>query len=55
MKNRLRQRINRKYKEELLDLRDSCGVSDPTPYTAVKVIVNEFKLLNERRLFYGTD
>lgn len=48
MKNRLRQRANRKLKEELLDLKDMCGVNDPTPYEAVKEIVNEMRLNKER-------
>lgn len=48
MKNRLRQRANRKFKEELLDLKDMCGVNDPTPYEAVKEIVNEMRLNKER-------
>lgn len=49
MKNRKRQRANRKMKEELLDLRDSCGLMDPTPYEAVKMIVLELKNNNEGR------
>ena len=48
MKNILRQRANRKLKEELLDLKDMCGVNDPTPYEAVKEIVNEMRLNKER-------
>ena len=49
MKNRNRQRANRKLKEEMLSLRDSCGVKDPTPYEAVKEIINEMKTNKERR------
>ena len=30
-------------REELLDRRDFCGISDPTPYQAVKNIVNQQK------------
>lgn len=37
MKNRKRQRENRKMKnkQEMLDIRNSTGVLDPTPYHAV--------------------
>lgn len=48
MKNRDRQRANRKLKEELLDFRDVCGVKDPTPYEAVKEIIAEMKKNKER-------
>lgn len=41
MKNRERQRRNRKIKEELIKLKDSCGVNDPTPHEAVINIINE--------------
>ena len=41
MKNRNRQRLNRRIKQEMLDLRDSCGVKDPTPYEAVKEMIKE--------------
>lgn len=47
MKNRNRQRHNRRVKEEMLDLKDMCGVKDPTPYEAVKEIIKEFKQRNE--------
>lgn len=47
MKNRNRQRHNRRVKEEMLDLRDECGVKDPTPREAVKEIIKEFKRRNE--------
>ena len=43
MKNRKKQRHNRKIKEELLDRKDMCGLNDPTPYEAVKKIIKEFK------------
>lgn len=43
MRNRERQRANRKIKEELIKLKDSCGVNDPTPYEAVKELVKSFK------------
>ena len=35
MKNRKRQRENRRYKEEKLNMRRETGVLDPTPYYAV--------------------
>ncbi len=37
MKNRVKQRANRKlkHKEELLDKRNGCGVKDLTAYNAV--------------------
>lgn len=41
MKNRSKQRLNRKNKQVLLDRRDICGVKDPTPYEAVKKIIQE--------------
>lgn len=43
MKNRKKQRHNRRIKEELLDRKDMCGLNDPTPYEAVKEIIKEFK------------
>ena len=43
MKNRKKQRHNRKIKEEMLDRKDMCGLNDPTPYEAVKEIIKEFK------------
>ena len=49
MKNRNRQRHNRKIKEEMLDLKDMCGVNDSTPYEAVKEIIREFKHENESK------
>lgn len=35
MKNRSRQRENRRKKEERLDIRNCTGALDPTPYQAV--------------------
>ena len=49
MKNRDRQRHNRRVKEEMLDLRNMCGIIDPTPYEAVKEIIKEFKHGNESK------
>ena len=43
MKNRNKQRLNRKIKQEILDSRDSCGVNDPTPYEAVKEIIKKLR------------
>ena len=48
MKNRERQRANRRLKEQLLDIKDICGVKDPTPYEAVKEIINEMRKNKER-------
>ena len=48
MKKRTRQRANRRLKEEMLELRDSCGVKDPTPYEAVKNTINEIRKNKER-------
>lgn len=41
MKNRVRQRINRRYEEEMLNPKDECGVNDPTAYMAVRNIIKE--------------
>ena len=41
MKNRIRQRANRRKKEEMLDYRDICGIKDPTPYEAVRNMLTE--------------
>lgn len=43
MKNRNKQRHNRKIKEEMLERKDIYGLNDPTPYEAVKKIIKEFK------------
>ena len=43
MKTRNKQRANRKIKEEMLNHKDMCGISDPTPYEAVKDIIKEFR------------
>ena len=53
MKNRQRQRENRRLKQELLEIKDLCGVYDPTPYEAVKEIIGEFKKNKARRNVYG--
>ena len=39
MRNREKQRENRRLKSELLDRKDICGINDPTPYEAVKKII----------------
>lgn len=49
MKNRNRQRLNRRIKQEMLDLRDSCGVKDPTPYEAVKEMIKELRTDYEKK------
>ena len=41
MKNRDKQRQNRKRKEEMLNIRNEYGNYDPTPYEAVKNIIQE--------------
>ena len=48
MKNRIRQRSNRRIKEEILDLKNSCGFYDPTPYEAVKQIIKEERALQKK-------
>ncbi|MCR5322178.1 MAG: hypothetical protein K6E85_02675 [Lachnospiraceae bacterium] len=53
MKTRDRQRANRRLKEEMLELRDTCGVKDPTPYEAVKDIIKELRKINKRRYQHG--
>jgi hypothetical protein len=53
MKKRTKQRANRRLKEEMLELRDSCGAKDPTPYEAVREIIREFKKDKERRYRHG--
>jgi hypothetical protein len=42
MKNRERQRENRRCKEEKIDIRDYTGVLNPTPYFAVLNIRNGY-------------
>ena len=51
MKKRTKQRANRRLKEEILELRDSCGVKDPTPYEAVKEMIREIRKNNEARRY----
>jgi len=41
MKDRKRQRENRRMKQELIARRNMCGLSDPTPCDAVRNIVKE--------------
>ena len=48
MKNRIRQRSNRRIKEEILDLKNSCGFYDPTPYEAVRQIIKEERELQKK-------
>lgn len=49
MKSRKRQRLNRRIKQEMLDLRDSCRVKDPTPYEAVKEMIKELRTDYEQK------
>ncbi len=49
MKNRCKQRTNRKIKEQMLDLKNLCGINDPTPYEAVKKMIEEARQANERK------
>ena len=51
MKNRERQRQNRKRKEEMLNVRNEYGNCDPTPYEAVKNIILENKRKRRRCQF----
>lgn len=48
MKNRERQRANRKLKEDRLALRDYCGIKDPTPYEAVKNMIRQEKAAEKK-------
>ena len=41
MRDRKKQRELRKAKEEKLEIRDFCGILDPTPYDAVKGIIKK--------------
>lgn len=41
MKNRNRQRRNRAIKEEMIKIKDSCGINDPTPHEAVILILKD--------------
>lgn len=43
MKNRVRQRENRRKKEERIAMQDYCGIKNPTPFSAVKSIVAKEK------------
>lgn len=48
MKNRIRQRTNRRIKEEMLDSKNAGGFHDPTPYEAVKQIIRKNKELKKQ-------
>ena len=43
MKNREKQRANRRMKQEFLSMRNDMGIKDPTPYYAVKHMVEQEK------------
>lgn len=45
MRNRKVQRELKRRGEQKLDMRDSCGVLDPTPYYAVQNMIEERKAL----------
>ena len=45
MKNRDRQRANRRMKEERLNRTMECGIADPTPCQAVDNIIAEQKAM----------
>ena len=47
MKNRKKQRHNRRIKKELLDRKDMCGLNDPTPYEAVKEIIKDLEAYSD--------
>lgn len=52
MRNRAIQRTLRREritKEQLLSRRDFCGVRDPTPYDAVKNIIDQDDMLSRQR------
>ena len=53
MKKRKKQRANRRIKEEMLDIIDTCGVKDPTPYEAVKELIKEFNKKKWKEKPYG--
>ena len=53
MKSRSKIKATRKAamdfsKEEKLDLRDFCGIKDPTPHDAVRNIIRECRLSEKR-------
>lgn len=41
MRDRTKQRENRKLKRQMIAMRNACGVVDPTPYYAVKHMLEE--------------
>lgn len=43
MRDRSRQRANRRTKQEFLSMRNDMGIKDPTPYHAVKHMVEQEK------------
>jgi len=49
MKNRNKQRLNRKIKQAMLDIKDSCAVKDPTSYEVVKEIIKELQTDYEKK------
>ena len=49
MKNRDRQRVNRRIKGMMLSVANEYGVADPTPYEAVKEYIRELRKKEEKR------
>lgn len=47
MRDRKKQRELRKRKEEKIDIRDSSGILDPTPYYAVQNIIERERAENK--------
>ena len=43
MRDRSKQRANRRMQQEFIGMRNNVGILDPTPYHAVKNMVNEEK------------
>ena len=50
MKTRTKQRANHKLKLIMLERKDVCGVNDPTPYEAVKEMIEENRNNKIRRI-----
>lgn len=43
MRDRSKQRANRRLKQEMLEMHNNVGIMDPTPYQAVKNMVAQEK------------
>ena len=44
IRKRRRWMIRQGVREEMIELRDKCGIKDPTPYEAVKHMVKQQKI-----------